>query len=235
MSDDVVVLEREGPRAEVVLNRPWRRNAVTPEVVERCLEIVTGLATDRSVGAVLLRGAGGTFCSGMDLKEFAATPASEGAAGFPSRWATLHRALADLPVPLVGALEHAAVAGGAALALACDLLVVGRGAFLHVSEVELARAAPVNVAWLTYKYGPAVALEAVVAAPRYDAAALEARGIAHQVADDDEVVDVARDLADRLARHDRDTVVQLKQAVRAAAPGSFAEALERVTHAGGRS
>ncbi|MDA8147904.1 MAG: enoyl-CoA hydratase/isomerase family protein [Actinomycetota bacterium] len=231
MANELVLLERDGPRAEIVLNRPHRRNAIVPELVESLIDVVGQLAGDISVAAVLLRGAGGTFCSGMDLKEFAATSDSEAARGFPARWATLHRALATLPVPLVGALERAAIAGGAALALACDLLVVGEGSFLHISEVELGRAAPVNVAWLTAKHTPALALEAVVAAPRYEARSMQAKGLAHLVVPDDDVLSATRSLADRLASFDRATVVALKDSLRAATGADFAAVLERVTRA----
>lgn len=131
----------------------------------------------------------------------------------------------------VGALERAAIAGGAALALACDLLVVGEGSFLHISEVELGRAAPVNVAWLTAKHTPALALEAVVAAPRYEARSMQAKGLAHLVVPDDDVLSATRSLADRLASFDRATVVALKDSLRAATGADFAAVLERVTRA----
>jgi len=232
MANELVLMERDGPRAEIVLNRPHRRNAIVPALVESLIDVVGQLAGDTSVGAVLLRGAEGTFCSGMDLKEFAATSESEAARGFPARWATLHRALASLPVPLVGALERAAIAGGAALALACDLLVVGEGAFLHISEVELGGAAPVNVAWLVTKHTPALALEAVVAAPRYDARSMQAKGLAHLVVPDDDVLPAARSLTDRLASYDRANVVALKDSLRAATGTGFDAVLERVTRAG---
>ncbi len=232
MANELVLVERDGPRAEIVLNRPHRRNAIVPTLVESLIDVVGQLASDGTVGAVLLRGAEGTFCSGMDLKEFAATSDGESARGFPARWAALHRSLAALPVPLVGALERAAIAGGAALALACDLLVVGEGAFLHISEVELGRAAPVNVAWLTAKHTPALALEAVVAAPRYDARSMQAKGLAHLVVPDAEVVTAARSLADRLGSYDRPAVVALKDSLRAATGNDFDDVLERVTRAG---
>lgn len=232
MGGDSVLVERDGARAEIVLNRPHRRNAITPELIDRFRRIVAELAEDESVGAVLLRGAEGTFCSGMDLKELAAMPPGERAVGVAPRWAALHRELAVLPVPLIGALERAAIAGGAALALACDILVVGEGAQLHVSEIELSRQAPVNVAWLLYKHTPAVALETVLAAPRYGAAALRDRGLAHLVVGDGEVLAASREIADRLAGYDRGTVVALKRSVHAGTAGDFADVLERVSAAG---
>jgi alkylation response protein AidB-like acyl-CoA dehydrogenase len=120
-------------------------------------------------------------CSGLDLHD---RPHGESSA---RDWRSLHLALASFPVVLIGALERAAVAGGASLALACDLLVVGEEAFLTVPEVELGRPAPMNVAWLVAEHGPGRALEAVLGARRYRGRELVAAGIATEAVADTDV------------------------------------------------
>lgn len=214
-----MVVSRHGLWAEVALNRPHRRNAIVARSVEALGAAFAELAADSAVAAVVLRGEGGVFCSGMDLKE---PPAGE---VFRRSWVDLHRQLSRFPVPLVGALERAAVAGGASLALACDLLVVGEGAFLQVSEVEMGRPAPMNVAWLVFKHGPALGLQAVLSARRYSAAQLLAAGVAHEVVADAEVLSRSRQMAQRVSGYDRATLVGLKQSILAAAPRSFEEVL----------
>ncbi len=218
--DGIVSVIRHDGWAELVLNRPERRNAIVSETVGLLSAGIDDLARDDTVRAVLLRGEGGVFCSGLDLQD---TPAGE---EFARAWAALHRALAAFPTVLLGALEKAAVAGGASLALACDLLVVGRNAFLSVPEVEMGRPAPMNVAWLSYKYGTGQALQAVLSGRRYGAEALLAAGIAHEVVPPDEVRYRAEQLATTIAGHHRDTLVRLKQSVRDAAPRSFEEILD---------
>lgn len=221
--DGIVSVKRHDGWAELILNRPERRNAIVAETVGLLSAALEDLADDDGVRAVLLRGEGGVFCSGLDLHD---TPAGE---DFGRAWAALHRTLAAFPVAVVGAMEKAAVAGGASLALACDLLVVGRNAFLSVPEVEMGRPAPMNVAWLSYKYGAGVALQAVLSGRRYGAEALLGAGIAHEVVPADEVRPRAEQLAALIAGFRRDTLIRLKQSVRDAAPRSFDEILDALT------
>ena len=218
--DGIVSVKRNDGWAELILNRPERRNAIVSDTVGLLSAGLDDLARDDTVRAVLLRGEGGVFCSGLDLQD---SPASE---EFARAWAALHRALAAFPAVLVGALEKAAVAGGASLALACDLLVVGQNAFLSVPEVEMGRPAPMNVAWLTYKFGAGPALQAVLSGRRYGAEALLGAGIAHEVVAADEVRSRAEQLAMTIAGYRRDTLVRLKQSVRDAAPRAFEAILD---------
>lgn len=216
-SEAIVVVRRHPGWAELVLNRPERRNAIVAETVAELRRALDELAGDETVHAVVVRGEGGVFCSGLDLRQLPS------GAEFGSAWAGLHSALAAFPTVLIAALESAAVAGGASLALACDLVVVGQGAFLSVPEVAMGRPAPMNVAWLVYKLGVGPALQAVLSGRRYDADALLRAGIAHEVVADDEVGARAEQLAAAMAGSDRATLVGLKQSVRAAAPRRFEE------------
>lgn len=216
----IVFVERHDGWAELILNRPERRNAIVGDTVNLLRAGLDDLARDETVRAVVLRGEGGVFCSGLDLRH---PPAGS---EFAREWASLHRALAAFPGVLVGALEKAAVAGGASLALACDLLVVGRGAFLSVPEVEMGRAAPMNVAWLVYKYGPGAAVQTALGGRRYGAEALLRAGMAYEVVPDEEVRPHASQLAAAIAGYRRETLVRVKQSVRDAAPRPFDEILD---------
>ena len=68
MSDDVLLIDRDGPVAVVTLNRPKARNALDPALVAALGAALPVLAEDASVRAVVLTGAGGSFCAGADLK-----------------------------------------------------------------------------------------------------------------------------------------------------------------------
>ena len=63
-----LLVERFGARADIVLNRPERRNAVTRSLASQLKAAIVEAANDVEVRAIVLRGAGGCFCSGMDLK-----------------------------------------------------------------------------------------------------------------------------------------------------------------------
>ena len=71
---DPVFSTRAGGVAEIVLNRPARRNAVTGLLAERLHAEIVAATEDDDVAVLLLRGAGGAFCSGLDLGEFRADP-----------------------------------------------------------------------------------------------------------------------------------------------------------------
>jgi enoyl-CoA hydratase len=196
---DEVLVERSGGVAALTLNRPRRRNALTVASVRELTAEVTAALGDPDVGAVLLRGAGHCFCSGIDLR--AADTTADG---------TLDAA--DKPV--VAALERAAVNAGAALALSADLLVAGRTAFLQVAEVERDMVARINLAWLVAKYGSGRALDLTLTGRRADGDELYRLGMAHARVEDDAVLHTAGELATRLAGLPRTGVARTKRLIR---------------------
>lgn len=209
-----VLTERDDGVAVLTLNRPARRNALTEASVRRLTDGVTEALADDDVGALLLRGAGACFCSGIDLgaADFADPDWS---ARFHGAWTGLHRTLAAADKPVVAALERAAVNAGAALALSADLLVAGRTAFLRIAEVERDMVARVNLAWLVARYGSARALDLALTGRRASGEDLYRLGIAHACAPDDAVVPEALALAKRLAGFPRTGVAETKRLIRA--------------------
>jgi len=95
---------------EVILNRPQRRNALTGPLAEQLARALRQIAADEAVSVVIIRGEGGAFCSGLDLKEFSQDPQPGWVADFPQTWRAVHEALFDLPCIVIGALERAAAA-----------------------------------------------------------------------------------------------------------------------------
>lgn len=205
--------------AEIVLNRPQRRNAIDGPLADALADALQRAADDRSLSAVVLRGAGGALCSGLDLKAFAAEPPPPWRAGFAERWRAVHVALATLDKVLVVGLERFAINGGAALALAGDLLVCGHGAFLQVGEVRLGMDAPNNLAWLRLRHSEAVAARVALLGDRLDSAALQRLGVATEVVADDEVVARCRALAIEISACPPQTVSRMKTRLRSASLG----------------
>lgn len=216
---DPVLVEHDSGVSVITLNRPRRRNALTADSVRCLAEAVTGALADDEVGALLLRGAEGCFCSGLDLRDSGAAdgeaPDPEWTRRFQAEWSALHGLLAGADKPVVAALEGAAVNAGAALALAADLLVAGRGAFLQIAEVQRNMVARINIAWLCGRYGSARALDLALTGRRADGAELHRLGIAHSCEADDAVLEAALGLARRLAAYPRPGVAETKRLVRA--------------------
>ena len=169
--------------AEIILSRPERKNAITGPLGIALAEALNTLNNDDAVQLALLRGAGGAFCSGLDLKEFNADPSPDWLPSFQSIWRETHRSLFEFQKPLIGALERYAINGGAALAIACDLLVTGEEAFLQVGEVQLGMGAPYNMAWFNLRHSEAVIAELTLIGDRMPGPELLRLGIARELTD----------------------------------------------------
>ena len=115
----------------ITINRPEARNAVNRAVAEGIADAMERLDSDAAINAAILTGAGGTFCSGMDLKAFLTGELplvkGKGFAGFVE---------APPAKPLIGAVEGYALAGGMEVAIACDLLVANVDAQFGIPEVK---------------------------------------------------------------------------------------------------
>lgn len=134
-SQPVLVTERDGV-VTIELNRSERLNAVNTGMVEALLQALRE-AQRRGARAVVLTGAGSSFCSGHDLRE---PVADDGPDDTRRRLETLQdvtRALKSLPCPVVAAVEGYAVGAGAEFAFACDLVVAGREAVFAFPEVSV--------------------------------------------------------------------------------------------------
>lgn len=201
--------------AEVVLNRPERKNAITGPLGVGLAESVNALNADAEVQAIMLRGQGGAFCSGIDLGAFNATPEPEWLANFQTIWRGAHKALFQCDKPIVGAMQRYAINGGAALAVACDYLVVGEQSFVQVGEVQIGMAAPYNLAWLNLRYSEAVIAEVVLLGDRLNGADMLRLGLANQSVDDDQVLQTATAICERFADFPSGAPAKIKQGMRA--------------------
>ena len=199
---EYVLVEQYGQRGELVLNRPDKRNALIPPMMDEMREAITAFASDESVSVVLIRGAGGTFCAGMDLEARRHEPPPSWLGRSPEAWAQFHAAVWNCPKPVVGAVERAAIAGGSALCFCCDFIVVGETARVGATEARMGLAgAPMNVAWLLTRWGYNTAVQVLQSAKLFNGRELADMGIAYRCVPDDAVLDSARALCDELCQN----------------------------------
>lgn len=201
--------------AELVLNRPERRNAIDGDLAMALAAELRTLDTEDAVGAILLRGADGAFCSGLDIKAFNADPPPEWLHKFNVIWRALHTALYDCRKPIVAAFERYGINGGAALALAADLLVAGETAFLQVGEARQGLGAPFNIAWLRLRHPESVAAKLALTGRRFTGPELETMGVAYACVPDEEVLRASQDLTVELASYPADAAARVKATMRA--------------------
>jgi enoyl-CoA hydratase len=134
VSSQLLVVEHRGEGVVVVtLDRPEKRNALNAELRQALIDSLQELALDDGVRAVVLTGAGSTFCAGFDLEELMS---AEQPAEIFTHANKYHEAVHTFAKPLIAAVEGAAVAGGMDLALMCDLRVVSTDAQFGQPQVR---------------------------------------------------------------------------------------------------
>jgi enoyl-CoA hydratase len=202
-----VLTERRGRVLLVTLNRPDARNAINGELTEGLIGAMEELDDDEGLTAAVLTGAGKGFCSGMDLKAFAASGPPRG----------LTRILEQGAVkPMIAAIEGFAMAGGLELALTCDLLVAARGAKLGIPEAGVGLfAAGGGLFRLPQRVPYGVAMEMALTADPITAEQAFEYGLVTRLADPGQAVDVALALAERIARNAPLAVATSKRLIRA--------------------
>ena len=215
-----VIVENHQGWAEVILNRPATRNAINGPLGLALAAAFRRVDADNDIHVVVFRGAEGAFCSGLDLKSFNAEPPPAWLADFSTIWRGAHRAIFECRKPIIGALERYAINGGAALALAADLLIAGENAFLQVGEVQQGMAAPYNMAWLRLRHSEALAAQIALIGRRYTGTELKTLGIAYASAPDTGVVAAAQELATALAGYPPGALVRIKAGLRVYGPDS---------------
>jgi enoyl-CoA hydratase len=128
-----VRIEREGHVAHLVLAAPARRNALTPGMAAELVALCEELDADDSVGAVVVRGEGGSFCSGADRDVLSAVAADttdpQAIADLRAIYSAFVR-VGHLEAPTIGAIQGAAVGAGLNLAASTDLRIIAESARL---------------------------------------------------------------------------------------------------------
>ena len=128
-----VIVTRDGGVATVTLSNPRRKNAITLEMAAGIEDFCDQVETDAGVGAVLVAGAGGYFCSGADTRILAASSADPASPAAVASISALYRSftrVGSLPVPTLSLVSGGAVGAGMNLALATDLMLVTPDAVL---------------------------------------------------------------------------------------------------------
>src|SRR5438270_8250976 len=133
---DPILYTRESSVARIVLNRPEKRNALSPELVAG---LKSALAESTDANVVVISGAGQDFCSGADLEELrriAQADVLENVADARSL-GDLYIAIRRHPHPVVAAVRGRALAGGCGLAMACDVVLAAESAQFGYPEVNI--------------------------------------------------------------------------------------------------
>jgi enoyl-CoA hydratase/carnithine racemase len=139
MTDELVHLDIEGPRATITLDSQHNRNALSRRLVAELFAALEAAEAEPEVRVVLVRAAGKVFCSGADLSEATADGMEEGA----RRIVALQRYVVTMSKPVVLRLHGAVRAGGIGLVAASDVVIADEDATFALTEVKLGLAAAI--------------------------------------------------------------------------------------------
>ncbi|WP_135255627.1 enoyl-CoA hydratase/isomerase family protein [Thermus caldilimi] len=215
----MVQLEK-GRIYRVFLNDPERRNPLSPEMVEGLLQALEEAERDPEARVLVLSGRGSAFSAGADLaflEKVTELGAEENYRHSLSLMRLFHR-LYTFPKPTVAAVNGPAVAGGAGLATACDLVVMDQEAKLGYTEVKIGFVAALVSVILVRAVGEKVAKDLLLMGRLMGAEEAKALGLANRVAPPGKALEEALALAEELAKN-APTSLRLSKELLLALPG----------------
>jgi enoyl-CoA hydratase/carnithine racemase len=146
MKYETIILERKDGIGYLTLNRPERANTISFQLMLDVVSAMDEVEHDPEYRVVIVTGAGGKhFCGGADLRDFAerarqratsAAPAAAGSGAFVTPRRDLFTALEESRVPVIAAINGAAMGGGCEIALACDIRVIAEHATIGLPEIR---------------------------------------------------------------------------------------------------
>ena len=224
MAGGEVRLERHGDgTATVRIDRPKARNALNIATRKALADVCREIAEDDGLRAVVLTGGPDMFVAGADLTEFAEAGAIDILKRRAERW---WQAVADVPQPMIAAVNGFALGGGLELAMCCDIIIAGRSAKLGQPEVRVGiMPGAGGTQRLTRAVGKFQAMRLVLTGEAVGAEEALAIGLVSKVVDDAAVYETARDMARTIAALPPIAVQQAKEAVILGADAALATAL----------
>lgn len=196
-----LLIEDQGTVRVLTMNRPEKHNALNTALTQGLLSALREADGQPDIHAVVLTGAGKSFCAGADIGEFSAlTPQDPQAVLARADLTTeLHLVFSQMSKPVISAVRGNALGGGAGLAIACDLVVMSETVRFGYPELKHGIVAAVVMANLVRQVGRKQAFELVALAEPLDGAGARALGLCNRVVPDDQVLEQALELARTLA------------------------------------
>jgi enoyl-CoA hydratase len=197
-SFDTVLLDVEGPIATLTLNRPHAANSLSRQLLAESVEAVDEIANDPEVRVLIVTGAGGrVFCGGADLRDMADNARGD---SFTFGGRLITDVLADMPKPVIAAINGPALGGGCEIAVACDFRLMAETAVIGTTEILFGNlpgaGGTVRLPWLI---GPGRAKEMLMLGRKLDAPTALAYGLVNEVVPADELMARAKRLAEELS------------------------------------
>ena len=242
--EPIVQVKCHYPSGTIVLNRPDKRNALSRAVIRELHQSLEDLHQERRVRAVILTGAGSCFCAGMDLGEMKETAERDNAQELWYYDAKIYQDLIEFmlrfPKPIIAAVNGPAVAGGAGLVLASDLVIGSPEARIGLPEPRRGLVAGIVAPLLAFRTSGSTAARLLLTAEMVDAETAKQLGIFHELCEHDLLWAKAHDLAETCGKSAAEALQLTKQMLNetiaqqlftSLAAGAAASAAARTTEA----
>lgn len=217
---ELVKVKVEAGVHRITLNRPEVMNALNRDMR---VELLAALRAGHAARVIVLSGAGRGFCSGQDLTDAEGLDASGLEAILNEEYVPMIRAITEAPVPVIAAVNGAAVGAGANLALACDLVIACESAVFVQAFTRIGLIPDAGgTSFLPRRVGLQRAMGAALLAEPVSARQAEAWGMIWEAVPDDRFAEVVSARAAKLAAGPTGAYAALKQAMR----GAFDQSLE---------
>lgn len=181
-----IIYETRNGAAFITLNRPDKRNALNDQLIADLRQAITEAEADQQVRVIVLRGAGKDFCAGADLSQLEKSAQAsiieniEGATEMADLFITMRK----LKKPIIAAVHGRALAGGAGLASACDMVIAARSAQFCYTETKIGFVPAIVMSIARRNLGEKRAFEILATAKTFSADEAAAIGFINRVADD---------------------------------------------------
>lgn len=224
---------RDGDVEHLVLNRPEVRNAFNEVLIAEVTEWAGHAAADPQLRAVILSGAGPSFCAGADLAWMAkmASYTRDENVQDARAAATMFELLDTLPVPVIARVHGAALGGGAGLAAVADVAVAEEAAVFGFTEVRLGLIPAIIAPYVLAKIGQSAARDLFVTGQRFSAARAREIGLVHAVAAADQLDATVQKYLETVLANGREAMTAAKALLRELAGLSIADASPKTAEA----
>lgn len=217
MASELFKVERLHNYAILTLNRPEKRNSMNQPMLAAINEALASIEDDKEMRAVILRGNGKAFCSGIDLAEAANTEGGHN----PVNLEHMFHRLENMPVPVIAAMQGAALAGGCELALHCDIRVAADDLRMGMTVARVGLVVPYNfIRKLIEIIGSANTAQILYTAEPVKAERALAMGMIHEIVPAEKLDEAAIAWADRISANAPLSLRVMKKSIRRALSAS---------------
>lgn len=225
MSFNTIIVDKENHVGIITLNRPDQLNTFSSELAVELNDALNQLENDKNIRVLVIKGAGKSFCVGIDVSEFFGKSLQE-----YREWVGLMEQMAHviacMKKPVIASAHGYAVANGAGIIAACDLAVVAEGTKIGTTAINVGLFCMGPAVALSRTLGRKRCLEMLLTGDMIDAHVAKEWGLVNKVVPADKLEDATMELANKLARKSPIALQMGKQAFYGMSDMEFGKAIE---------